>query len=140
LKWETWYHKYQEWLEHEGYYERGGAPPAGPNSRGNNGGPWQQQQQQYGPPGEGGRILHRGGLYGSGPRRGGGPPALALSSRAHFGRPEGNEYLHASIGRRIDRTPGGSLVVNIRQSGGQGSVFAGGRGRRIGNLGIHRQR
>lgn len=39
-----------------------------------------------------------------------------LSSRAHFGRPEDSAYLqaHSRIGRRIDRTVGGSLVVNIR--------------------------
>lgn len=62
-----------------------------------------------------------------------------LSNRAHFGRPENNGYMEGDImGRRIDRTPGGSLVVNIRQQGnGNGNNFGGGprgMGRRVGML------
>lgn len=39
-----------------------------------------------------------------------------LTNRTHFGRPEGDTYLQAQqrLGRRIDRTAGGSLVVNVR--------------------------
>lgn len=102
IKWEDWYHKYREWLEQEAYYAAQTRPS--PNS-GN-----RMPSLLKGVGGSLGRRMDQMPMAG--------PP---LSSRSHFANPVGTLYLqgHERVGRRIDRTAGGSLVVNIRPGGFQ---------------------
>jgi hypothetical protein len=94
-------------LEQEGYYGNGGRPPP-PHNSGN----WNFNSGPHGitrpGPESGSRIPMSQRIgHGSGDPNHFGQP---LNSRTNFGRPE----THQRIGRQIDRTPGGSLMINIR--------------------------